>query len=353
MAEWTEKEWGPLRDMVFRLCAAPGTPGDEEEAAKAVEKEVRRCLPGAQIQRDTLGNLLVYFGDRQAPRQVLLDAHMDQIGMIVTRVEDSGFLRLAPCGGVDRRVLPGSVVTVHGKEPAYGIVCCKPPHLSNGDADKVPAVDQMFIDLGQDAETVKQNVSPGDRITLGEAPRALLGSRITAAGLDNRAGVAALLRCAELLQGKTLSCGGILLFSSREETGCEGAATGSFQARPTEAVVVDVTFATQPGVAAHQGGKLGGGVMIGASSTLNRRMTQRLRDLAKEKEIPSQVEVMGGRTDTNADAIGVSREGVPTALLSIPLRYMHTPVEVIDLEDLEGVARLLAAYVLEGGENRG
>ena len=164
-----------------------------------------------------------------------------------------------------------------------------------------------------------------------------------------------LLYCAvqSFSRAKPSPAGGFCCSAAGRKPAARGAATGSFQARPTEAVVVDVTFATQPGVAAHQGGKLGGGVMIGASSTLNRRMTQRLRDLAKEKEIPSQVEVMGGRTDTNADAIGVSREGVPTALLSIPLRYMHTPVEVIDLEDLEGVARLLAAYVLEGGENRG
>lgn len=341
-----------IQQLLLCLCAAPGTSGAEEAAAQLVQEEWERLFPGETVERDCLGNVTAFLGNRDASRQVLLDAHLDQIGLIVTGVDEHGFLRIAPCGGVDRRVLPGSAVQVFGKQVCRGIVCCLPPHLVKGDGEKVVPVDEMYLDVGMTAEEAGNLIAPGDRAVLEVTPRPLLGGRVTAAGLDNRAGVAALLRCAQLLANETLDCGVTFLFSSREETGCEGAKTASYHCAPTEAVVVDVSFATQPGVSPEKSGKLSGGVMIGTAPSLDRALTQRMVQLAKEQDIPMQMEVMGGRTGTNADEIGVSRAGVRTALLSIPLRYMHTTAELIDSADAEHTARLLAAYVTKGaGEN--
>lgn len=338
-----------VQRLLLRLCSVAGTPGEESLAAAVVRQEWEAIWPDAPIQIDGMGNVTAMLGNQEAARQVLLDAHLDQIGLVVTGIDDHGFLRIAPCGGVDRRVLPGSSVTVYGRETRRGIVCCLPPHLVEGGADKVSPVDQMYVDLGMDAQEAKALVSLGDRISLQVEPRLLLGSRITAAGLDDRAGVAALLRCAQLLKEKSLSCGVTFLFSSREETGCEGARTAAYQESPTEAVMVDVSFASQPGVSPDKSGKLGEGVMIGMAPSLNRDMAKTMKRLAQQQEIPYQMEIMGGQTGTNADVIGVTRSGVKTALLSIPQRYMHTTAEMVDLADVERVAQLLTAYVLEEG----
>ncbi|MCI9576809.1 MAG: M20/M25/M40 family metallo-hydrolase [Clostridiales bacterium] len=340
-----------VQQLLLRLCSVTGTPGEEALAAAVVRQEWEAIWPDVPIETDGMGNVTAALGNRQAARQVLLDAHLDQIGLVVTGIDDHGFLRIAPCGGVDRRVLPGSSVTVYGQETRRGIVCCLPPHLVEGGADKVSPVDQMYVDLGMDEQEAKALVSLGDRISLQAEPRLLLGSRITAAGLDNRAGVAALLRCAQLLKQKTLRYGVTFLFSSREETGCEGAQTAAYQAAPTEAVMVDVSFASQPGVPTAKSGKLGEGVMIGMAPSLDKDMTKTMKRLAQEQGIPYQMEIMGGKTGTNADVIGVTRTGVKTALLSIPQRYMHTTAEVVDLADVERVAQLLAAYLLEEGGN--
>ena len=340
-----------IKELLWEVCKAPGSPGAEAAARDAVEQGFRRVCPQAALETDALGNLTAFLGDREASRQILFDAHLDQVALVVTGISKEGFLRIAPCGGVDRRILPGSPVDVYGRERVLGIVCCQPPHLSDGKTEKVEPVEEMYIDLGMDEAAAKEAVALGDRVLLHVEPRELLGNRVTAAGLDNRAGVAVLLRCAQLLHGKPLACGVTFLFSGREEIGCEGAKTAAYQVQAGEAVVVDVSFARQPGVAAAKSGVLGGGMMIGVAPSLDRRITQRLLALAESQGVAYQHEVMGGRTGTNADVIGITREGVRTALVSIPLRYMHTTAEVIDLQDAEHTARLLAAYVQEkGGE---
>lgn len=333
-----------LQQLVFRLCNAPGTPGDENLAAEVAKKELSKY---SDVSIDAMGNVIAKLGNSSAKLQLMLDAHMDQIGLIVTGISDHGFLKIARCGGVDRRILPGSHVIVYGKEILHGIVCCLPPHLVEGGAEKIVEIDKMAIDVGLNVEKAKELISLGDRILITGEPRALIGSRVTAAGLDNRAGVAALIRCVELLKNVKINCGLTILLSSREETGEQGAKTGAYTVNPTEAIMVDVSFAEQPQVPENKSGKLSDGPMIGIAPSLNTAMTQKLIALAKEHEIPYQLEVMGGETGTNADKVGTTRDGVRTALLSIPLRYMHTPVEVIDLNDVERTAKLLAEYVKE------
>jgi endoglucanase len=217
--------------------------------------------------------------------------------------------------------------------------------LVEGGSEKIVPIEKMAVDVGLSEEKAKELVHLGDHIIINGEPRALIGSRVTAAALDDRAGVAALIRCVELLKNTELNCGLTILLSGREETGEQGAKTGAYTVDPTEAIMVDVSFADQPQVPEYKCGRLSKGPMIGIAPSLNTAMTHKLIAIAKEQDIPCQFEVMGGETGTNADQVGTTREGVRTALLSIPLRYMHTPVEVIDLADVEHTAKLLAEYI--------
>lgn len=335
-----------LQEMLFRLCSAPGAAGREDGAAQ-VAAEMLSFLPNVKI--DTLGSVVATFGNPESKRHILLDAHLDQIGMLVTSVDENGFLKVARDGGMDRRVLPGSRVVVYGKETLNGIVCCLPPHLTDGGEDHVPDITEMAVDVGLTKEEANELVQPGDVVLLPGEPRRLLGSRVTGAALDDRAGCAALIRCAQLLQETTLSCRVTVLLSTREEVGSQGAETAAFREEPDMAIAVDVSFADQPGVPSHKCGKLSEGPMIGVSPVLDKNITETLKRLAKENEIPFQLEVMGGTTGTNADEINVTRGGVPCGLVSIPQRNMHTPAEICDLKDIENVARLLAAFIREVG----
>lgn len=333
-----------LKELIFRLCAAPGTPGDETAAAKIAVEELSQY---GEAYIDKMGSVIAKLGKAGAKTHIMLDAHIDQIGLIVTGIDENGFLRVDRCGGVDRRVLPDSPVTVYGREMLTGIVCCTPPHLSDGSEDKVEPVDKMAVDVGLTKEEAEKLIQPGNRIVMNAVPKSLLGNRITAAGLDDRVGVASLIRCMQLLKGTELNCELTVLCSGREEVGGQGAVTGTYFVNPTQAIAVDVSFADQPDVRPEKCSKLGGGPMIGIAPPLNRAMGDKLISLAKTNDIPYQLEIMGGSTGTNGDEIAMTRAGVQTALISIPLRYMHTPVEVIDLEDVENIARLMAEYIKE------
>lgn len=323
-----------LRELIFRLCDAPGLPGSEQGVSAVLAKETAPFAD--RVETDAMGNVYAWLGQSGARERVLLDAHSDQVGLIVTRVEKDGLLRVDRCGGADRRVLPGSAVMVHGRETLSGIVIPSEREEKDG---------TLKVDPGLDGETLSHLVSPGDRISLWHRPAALLGSRISCAGLDDRAGCAVLIRCAELLQEEELSCEVVIQFSSLEEIGCQGAQAGAHRIRPTRAIAVDVSFAAQPDVPPEKCGTLGGGPMIGFSPVLDGAMSRAMTSLAERLGIPYSCEVMGGETSTDSDPIAVSRSGVRTALLSVPLRYMHTPAEIIDLKDVENTAQLLAAYL--------
>lgn len=332
------------KEMLFRLCRAAGTSGDETEARKAAEREF---APFAETGTDALGNLTAEMGDKSSKTHILVDAHLDQIGLVVTNVDDKGFLRVDRCGGVDRRVLPGTAVTVFGEKTLCGVVCCTPPHLTGGKEGEVPEVSAMAVDIGCTPETARQLVQPGDRIVFRTEPKELLGGRVSAPGLDNRASVAVMVRCAQLLAKKKPRCRVTFLCSTREEVGGQGAVTGAYLADPTQAIAVDVGFALQPGAKPEMCAKLGGGAMIGFAPVLDRKMSEKLVALAERENIPYKRDVMGGDTGTNSDEIAVTRAGVPTALISVPERYMHTPAEVVDMHDIENIAKLIAEYIRE------
>jgi tetrahedral aminopeptidase len=319
-------------------------------ASKIVFDAVSKFAPG--VYRDPLGSVIAPVRKpSQGEPHVLLEAHMDEIGFIVTSIDGDGFLHIGRVGGPDLRVLLGHEVTVFGKEQLFGVFCCRPPHLSSREDYKiVPKLDELAIDIGFTHDSAVEKVSPGDYVTLRQRPGELLCGMVTGKALDNRAGVAAVLRCLELCD-KSAHCGITAAFTLSEELGCRGAVTAAFAAAPTHAVVVDVSYGLTPDAPREKCGEMGKGPMIGVSPVLSRDVTSLLFSLAKEHSIPFQTEVMGGETGTNADSVSISREGVATGLVSIPLRYMHTAAETVVSEDIENTARLMAAAVAcIGGE---
>lgn len=333
-----------MKDLLFHLCSAAGVSGAERTAAQAAAGLLEKF---ARVHVDPSGNVIGEI-EGTGPR-LLLDAHIDQIGMVVTGVDAEGFLRVDKCGGIDIRTLAGHEVTVWGKEPFYGVVCSTPPHLSKPDDQSITDIADLAIDIGLSGDAAREQVRPGDRVTLRRAPRELLGGLISAPSLDDRAGVAAILRCLELLEDQAHSCGLTIVFSTQEEVGGGSAGCAAFAADAEEGIAVDVSFAMTPDAPRHKCADIGKGTMIGVAPTLNAGMSRRLEAIARAQNIPFQIEVMNGKTGTNADEMASAGAGTRMGILSIPLKYMHMGIEVIDPQDVESTARLLAAYILERG----
>lgn len=333
----------PVLEIISGLAAAMGPAGAEGSAAKLAMELLGDYAP---VYQDSMGSVICELGDSDAKEHLLLDAHIDEIGLIVTRVDSKGFLHIERCGGVDRRVLAGSDVWVFGRKKLSGTICC-----GTASGGKAPEVDKFYVDIGFSAEKTKELVPVGSRVMVRSKPVRLMGGRISCKALDNRAGAAALIRTVELLEKseQRLSCRLTVLLSVQEELGGHGSKTAAFAGEPTQAIVVDAGFAMQPGVAPEKSGELGKGPMIGCSPVLDYDLTLALRRMADENDIPWQNDIMGGATGTNADSIANSRGGVRCALVSVPLKNMHTAAEMINIEDIESTAELLAEYALGCG----
>ena len=337
-----------MKKLIFDLCSLSGVSGSEGEVSRYCADYLRRYTDDVSV--DYNNNVIAIFGGKNSGKTFLLDAHIDRIGLIVTDITDDGFLKVAKVGGVDLRACLDSEVVVHGREKLGGVICCMPPHLSDGNEDKAPKIDGLTIDLGLPAERVKELVSLGDLVSFVKEPAELLGDRVTATALDNRASVAALLKTAELISESEPQSRVIILLSCQEETFATGAKTVPFGFDIDECISVDVSFAAQPEISGQYSRiKLGKGPMLGISPVLDRKMFDKCRSLCEENGIEYQIEVIGGRTGTNADSIAVLKSGIRTMLVSIPEKYMHTQAETVSIGDIEATARLLAEYVKNGG----
>ncbi|MGN0617333.1 M42 family metallopeptidase [Ruminococcus flavefaciens] len=331
-----------IRSTVVSLSEISGTSGSESKVAQLALGMLREYCPDAEIIN---GNVTGKFGThREGLPSLLLDAHIDQIGFAVTYITDDGFIKVGNIGGIDRRLLPAQPVVVHGSRDIKGVICSVPPHLTSGGSE-VLEMDDVAIDTGLTKEELEKLVSLGDSVTFDVTCRDLIGSRITGGALDDRCGVASILYALELLKGSDLAYNVTVLFSTQEEVGERGAKIGAFEIDPDIALAVDVSFAYAIGEEESKCGYLGKGPMIGISPSLSREISDELINTAKSADIPYQIEVMSGLTGTNADRFSVNRCGAKACTVSIPLRNMHTPVEVIDITDAEQTAKLLAAYI--------
>ena len=331
-----------IKETLFALSSADGVGNLREASDLAYDLLKEYCKTEKSDTLTVIGYL-----KGESDYTLMLDAHIDQIAMIVTDIDDNGFLTVAKSGGIDIRALPSRRVTVHGKEKVAAVFCATPPHLSSGEKEYTDIAD-IKLDTALGAKA-KEIISIGNYVTFSADPCELLGTRVSGRSFDDRAAVACLIEVAKRLKDKKLPLNVAFVLSDGEELGMRGIRPAAFKVDPNEAIAIDVSFGDGIGISEDECGKLGEGSMIGISPALDRKISQKLIKTAKDNNIPYQTEVMGERTGTNADMIAVSRQGVRTCTLSIPLRNMHTEVETLDIKDLDSVCELLCAYILSGG----
>lgn len=336
-----------IQTTLEQLCACSGPSGFEGPVAELAQTLLTPLMD--EVYTTRLGSVVGVrrCGRDNAPR-LLLDAHLDEIGLLVTGQEE-GFLRFRTIGGVDPRMLCDREVTLLTDPPTYGIVTCMPPHLqSREDMEKSTPISDLFIDIGHRGDEV--HVPVGTPGTFRGGCAALGDEQFCGKALDDRACIVTILRALELLADKKLPVDLYVLFSTREEVSAAGAAAAVWQIAPQMCIAVDVTHGQTPDGPKDKTFKMGGGPAIGIGPNMTRWVSRRLCELADREHIDYQREVMESHSGTNAWPMQISREGVATAVVSLPLKYMHTPIEVVNRADMESVARLLAAFVSEPGE---
>ncbi len=331
-------------NTLFALSAAVGPTGRESEATKTAKELLDPYVDS--VTSDVLGNLIgIRTAAGRGAKCILLDAHLDEVCMYVTD-HHKGFLKFEAVG-IDPRILPGLEVKICTEPPVYGVVNCLPPHiLTAEEREKAFEMDKLRIDCGMTQEEAVKAIPVGTPVVYATKPFCMGEKTVCGKSLDDRACFAVLIRTMELLKDHPLPVDVCILGSVQEEYTGAGAAAGAYNMMPDWAIAVDVTFGTTPDSDKKGTFALGKGPTIGIGPRLNRKMYQSLSELAKEKEIPVNKEILPRDTGTNADDMQISREGVATGCLSLPLRYMHTPIETVHLDDLENAAQLLAAYIL-------
>ena len=333
-----------LSAFLGKITALRGISGDEAPVSEAIAEAFRPFCDAVTID----GMQSVTARIKGAGPRVLITAHLDEIGLVATIIEDDGAVRFQRIGGVDPRILPGSRVTVHTEEgPLPGVVGALPPHLlSAADQKKNYKMEALFVDLGLPAARVKEIVHTGTQITLHGPLTALENGRYAAKTIDDRGGVALMLRLAELLQNRALACELFLVSAVQEEVGGLGAATSAYTLSPDIAIAIDVTHAEMPGSEPDDVFPLEK-VVLTEGPNIHPKLHAHLRTLAGKHRVDAQTAVCEHITWTDAASLQIARAGVPTALVEIPLKYMHTTVEMVSMSVIEEGARLLAAFVTE------
>ena len=342
-------EYATLREMLMSLCQLPGPSGFERSVALQAAELLRPLVDEVKIDR--MSNVIgVRHCGKSNAKRVLLDAHLDEIGLIVIGIED-GFLRFRTIGGVDPRMLPNREVTIMTNPPLFGVVACLPPHvLQSGEADKSIAIPDLFIDIGLTQEQAEEMIPIGTPCVFRDACFELGKNQMCGKSMDDRACFVTLLRALQLLQDKELDVDLYVVGSVREEVSYAGAATAAYAIAPDCCVAVDVTHGRTPDTPKDRTSEIGGGPAVGIGPNMTHWMTERMLAKGREKNISLQYEVMAGATGTNGWEMQIAREGIATSVISLPLKYMHSPVETLDLSDMEAVASLLAAFVEGVGE---
>jgi putative aminopeptidase FrvX len=336
-------------ELLRELSDSHGVSGYEAAPREIARRAMEPYVDDVRV--DALGNLIAWRRGEQeegAPRRsIMLAAHIDEIGLMVTGL-DAGFIRFTNVGGVDLRTIVGQEVMVHGTRSLPGIVASLPPHVLTAQEREQPIPqEKLFIDIGYAADELKELVSIGDLITLRREMLELSEGYVAGKAFDDRTGVVAMALCLETLSGLRHSWDVYAVATTQEEVGLRGALVSAYGIAPSTAIAIDVGFGQQQGVNEAESIAMDGGPAIAMGPNIHPLMHRRLVSTAKQYELKYQQEVAGGRTGTDAWAIQVTREGIPTALLSIPLRYMHTTVETVCIRDIQRTARLMALFIAD------
>lgn len=333
-------------EVLKRLVEAPSVSGYEDTAREVVSNLMKER--GLEVKVDVLGNVIGSFGEGDL--KIMIAAHLDTVGFMVTYIENEGYIRFAS-RGIDQRVVYGQRVVLHTpKGPVYGVVAAKAAHLTKPEErDKVVKIEDMTIDIGAEKkeEVEKLGIKPGTVITPVLELKKLLSNNVLGVGLDDKAGVAAMIKIVDYLAKKDLGLKVYLVATSQEELGLRGARVVAYRIKPDIGIAIDVTHGLQHGVSPRQvaGIKLGKGPAIGLGPNFHPKVVQLLEEAGEKASVPYQREPIFGPSGTDAAVIQLTREGVATGLVSIPLKYMHSFGEIASLNDIENTAKLLAKFI--------
>jgi putative aminopeptidase FrvX len=333
--------------LLKSLSEASGVSGYEHQVRDLVTEAFAALAD--EVRVDPMGSVIALKeGVGTEPRRrVMLAAHMDEIGLIVS-ILDQGFLRFTHVGGFDVRILMGQEVMVHGRRDLPGIIGSRPPHVLGEDERNKPVpMDELFIDVGLTHSELQAAVRVGDLVTIRRPFVELQNGRVSGKAFDDRAAVVSVALCLDALQTLKHEWDVFAVATVQEEVGVRGATTSAYGIVPDIGIAIDVGFGKQPGVSERHAIDLDKGPALCIGPNIHPAMFAELKRVADAFEIPVQVEVSPRPTGTDARAIQVTREGIPTALLSIPLRNMHTPIETLAVRDLVRTGRLMAQFIAE------
>lgn len=330
-----------MKKLINELSNLRGVSGFEYLIADDITKMFKPYAD--EVYTDSLGNIIAHKKSKNANSpKLLIEAHYDEIGLIVKSITKEGFVTFANIGGVDNRILPSLEVVIHGKEDVYGVIGIEPEYL----LEKGKSIKQkeLAIDTGLSAPKVKELISIGDSVTIAQSVGELGKNQWSGKSLDDRAGVAILISVMKQIANQDLPVDIYAVATVQEEVGCRGAKTCAFSINPDMAIAIDVTHGITPDNS-ENAFKTGDGIVISVGPNLHPKLTNRLVDVCKNKKIAYDIEAAGGDTGTDAWEIQVAREGIPTALLSIPLKYMHTSVETLDISDVQAATNLIFEFL--------
>ncbi|MCL1998074.1 MAG: M42 family metallopeptidase [Turicibacter sp.] len=336
-----------MKKFLQQMATTPHVAGFETKLAKLIEPKFATYTT---VTIDKMGNLIAHKPGakktKNAPK-VMVCAHMDEIGMMVTQLCDDGFVKFTRQGGIDKRNILATEVTIHGKEPIYGVIGIKPPHLTSPDEMKKSIeIKDMAIDTGFSKEKLEKLIRVGDIITFNQEVKELKNGKLAGRALDDTAGIAAMFHAAKALKDFNHNADVYFVASAQEEVGCRGATTVAYDLKPDIAIIVDVGFANMPGLSEDKTIKMGDGPAIGIGPNINRKLFDDLKKVAKKHNTKHQIEVLPHMSGTDTEVIQITEGGVITALLSIPLKYMHSTVETVDIADIKSCGKLIADYIM-------
>ena len=333
------------RDFLLKLLSQIGPSGNEKAPSEVWQEEARKF---ARVYTDTHGNTYGEVGEGKPT--LMLAGHVDEIGLMVRYIDENGFVYIAPVGGWDPQVLVGQRVRFLTKdgEVLKGVVGRKPIHiLRPEEREKAVKIEEVFVDFGLEKEELLKKIDVGAYGVLDWDGEFLNGVRLVSRALDDRIGAFVVLEALRLYASDVKDTRMVAVATVQEEIGLRGAKTSAFNVNPDVAIAVDVTVATDyPGVPKNQIGdvRLGKGPVLAVGPNLNPVVVETLKEVARDEGIDVQVEAISRGTPTDANVIQLSREGIPTALISIPCRYLHSPSEMVDMRDVEAAVKLIAAF---------
>lgn len=333
-------------ENLIEMCSLNSVSGNEFKMTEFIKQRTKSFCD--DVITDSLGNVIANINNN-SDVTVALEAHIDNIGLVVKEIDDKGFIKFVCSGGIDSSILPTAEVVVHGKKDLFGVIGAKPPHLqTKDDNDNKKTIDDMYIDCGYDFKKITEYVAIGDTITLLSKYDDLKGDFLTSGSLDNRIGCYIVSECLKRLKTKKLSYNLCGVYSVQEEVGCRGAKKAVSVAKPDIAIIVDVTFGISPYTDDEHGFLVGDGITIAVGPNLDRKLTNKFMELCDINNIPYKKEVCSDHTGTDAWPIQIACEGIRCILVSVPIKYMHTTVEIANKKDID-IAINAICSALEGG----